>query len=318
MIGTLQDINDAGILGMNRRNAAYILPSNQRKFYPLVDSKLLTKQLLEKYEIPTPTLYFEVTSGFDMMRLHQLTHTSQFVIKPSRGAEGRGITVIVDRRENQWKTAGGKWLSMEDIRYHVTNILAGLYSLGGTDDHAFVEYCVISHPVFKKIAFQGVPDIRVILYRGTPVMAMLRLPTKQSSGKANLHQGAVGAGVNMLEGITLGGVHKNRLIDIHPDTQVPIAGFKIPFWQDILHISARTYDIFKLGYMGVDFVIDALLGPLILELNARPGLSIQLANREGLIPRLRALDAVGPGLEKKSPEERLKISNQMLHHVTLL
>ena len=85
----------------------------------------------------------------------------------------------------------------------------------------------------------------------------------------------------------MGGVHHSILIDRHPDTQVPIAGIRIPFWENILETAAKTFDVFKLGYIGIDFVIDQILGPLILELNARPGLSIQLANREGLLPRLR-------------------------------
>ena len=38
-------------------------------------------------------------------------------------------------------------------------------------------------------------------------------------------------------------------------------------------------------------MIDANHGALILELNARPGLAIQVANRMGLLPRLLAVDA---------------------------
>lgn len=45
-----------------------------------------------------------------------------------------------------------------------------------------------------------------------------------------------------------------------------------------------------LGYIGVDIVLDRDLGPLVLELNARPGLSIQLANKIGLLPRLQRIE----------------------------
>jgi hypothetical protein len=45
-----------------------------------------------------------------------------------------------------------------------------------------------------------------------------------------------------------------------------------------------------LRYIGVDIVIDAEQGPIILEANARPGLSIQLANRRGLWPGLQLID----------------------------
>jgi D-alanine-D-alanine ligase-like ATP-grasp enzyme len=47
----------------------------------------------------------------------------------------------------------------------------------------------------------------------------------------------------------------------------------------------------KLGYLGVDIVLDRDKGPLLLELNARPGLSIQIANGAGLVPRLEVIEA---------------------------
>jgi glutathione synthase/RimK-type ligase-like ATP-grasp enzyme len=38
--------------------------------------------------------------------------------------------------------------------------------------------------------------------------------------------------------------------------------------------------------VGVDLVIDVERGPLMLEVNARPGLQIQVINGEGLAPAL--------------------------------
>ncbi len=300
-----------GILGMNRRNACYTLRYNARALYPLVDDKLKTKQLLEENNLPAPELYFSLSQNFELKLLKEISSLKEFVVKPSRGAGGRGILVIVDKKGERWIKASGETISMEDLEYHVSNILAGLYSLGGTDDRAFLEYCVRSHAQFRKVAYQGVPDIRVLLYRGVPAMSMLRLPTKESDGKANLHQGAIGVGINMAEGRTLGGVHRDRMIDHHPDTGAAISELRIPFWEDILETAARIFDVFKLGYMGVDFVIDHLLGPLILELNARPGLSIQLANRAGLRLRLDAIDGLGSEVETLSWKSRLEASSKL-------
>jgi len=302
---------DNGILGMNRRNANYVLKYNQRKYYPLVDDKLKTKQLLEAHGLPSPILYFEFQYEFELRYLREIKHLKKFAIKPARGAEGRGILVIADKSEKGWITTSGELLTTDDMEYHVSNILAGLYSLSGVDDQAFMEYFVESHPVFHPFTEKGVPDIRVILYRGVPIMSMLRLPTLQSRGKANLHQGAVGAGIDMTRGITLGGVHENKLIQKHPDTHVAIEGHQIPFWNYVLETAAKTYEIFKLGYFGIDFVIDSQLGPLILELNARPGLSIQLANRQGLLPRLNAVDQ-HPAVESLPYTDRLQIAQDIL------
>ncbi|MBI4398393.1 MAG: alpha-L-glutamate ligase-like protein [Candidatus Omnitrophica bacterium] len=296
-----------GFLGINRRNACYTLARNARQLYPLVDDKLQTKKILDAHQIPSPELYFTIKHNFELKYLRELGFLKDFVVKPARGAEGRGILVITDKTESGWKKASGEVISLEDIEYHVSNILAGLYALGGVNDAAFIEYRVRSHAVFEPLAWHGVPDIRLVLYRGVPVMSMLRLPTRESGGRANLHQGAVGAGVDMREGRTLGGVHHDRLIERHPDSGALIAGLEIPFWNDILEIAAKAYEVFGLGYLGIDFVIDHILGPLILELNARPGLSIQLANRAGLLKRLRAVDQVGHA-EQLSSQERLSFA----------
>lgn len=313
---TFKTFRENGLLGMNRRNACYTLACNPRKYYPLVDDKLKTKELLYSHQLPAPELYFTIRQPFEVKFLREIKYLREFVIKPARGAEGRGILVLVDKQEKEWKKASGECLAIEDVEYHVSNILAGLYSLGGTSDIAFLEYRVRSHIIFRSVAYQGVPDIRVVLYRGVPIMSMLRLPTRESDGKANLHQGAVGAGVNMLEGVSMGGVHHNRLIDKHPDTGVPVAQIRIPFWNDILETAAKAYDVFKLGYFGIDFVIDHLLGPLILELNARPGLNIQLANRGGLLPRIRTVDSFGKSLEMLGWQRRLEVSRKIIGRIS--
>lgn len=305
--------NKNEILGMNQRNADFLLPRNPRHLYPLVDNKLQTKKLLEAHSIPTPHLYFEFRYEHEIKALRALKNLKEFVIKPACGAEGRGILVIVDRDEggDTWEKASGEKISRDHIEYHISNILAGLYSLGGIRDHAFIEYCVHSHPVFSTVAYRGVPDIRTIIYRGIPVMAMLRLPTKQSDGKANLHQGAIGVGINLSDGVTKHAVHKNKYIDRHPDTHEPVFGITIPFWREILNIAVKIPDIFALGYIGVDFVIDAKLGPLILELNARPGLSIQLANHRGLLTCLKAIDDHGRDVETYSHEQRIALAQEI-------
>jgi alpha-L-glutamate ligase-like protein len=183
-------------------------------------------------------------------------------------------------------------ISEGEIQHHISNIVGGQYSLSGNRDKALIEYCVRFDPTFAEVSYQGVPDIRVIVYRGYPAMAMVRLPTRASDGKANLHQGAVGAGVDMSSGKTLQGVLNDVLVEEHPDTGVLVAGLKIPEWDFILESSARGYEVTGLGYLGVDMVIDADRGPLILEMNARPGLNIQIANCTGLANRVARIDEI--------------------------
>ena len=90
------------------------------------------------------------------------------------------------------------------MRYHLSTVISGLYSLGGQEDSVIRRAVVLSAiPAIMNLAIEGTPDIRVILYRGVPAMAMIRLPTTKSGGRANLHQGAVAAAIDLVDGPNL-------------------------------------------------------------------------------------------------------------------
>jgi len=286
-----QGIRQSGVLGMNRRNLDYILPSNPRSRYPLVDDKQLTKQLALAAGIPVPPLYGVIGIQRQVRELASLVAGQRdFVIKPANGSGGNGIVVIDEHLDGRYRKVNGEWLSEHELRHHLSNILGGMYSLGGISDKALLEYRVHFDPVFAAITYQGVPDIRIVVYHGVPVMAMLRLPTRQSEGRANLHQGAVGAGIDLSSGTTLHAVMGNRIVPRHPDTGAELAGLKVPYWERLLFTAAQCYELTGMGYIGADFVLDSERGPLMLELNARPGLNIQIANASGLLPRLLVVE----------------------------
>jgi alpha-L-glutamate ligase-like protein len=197
---------------------------------------------------------------------------------------------VTGRERAGYRVADGTSMSGEELAFHVSNILSGIYSLGGQPDKALIEYRVKFDPVFEAITHRGVPDIRIIVFLGVPVMAMVRLPTRLSGGKANLHQGAIGAGVDMASGRTLTAVMGIGIVSEHPDTGNRVSGVEIPNWDTLLDIASRCYELTGLGYQGIDIVLDQDKGPMILELNARPGLAIQIANRCGLRLRLEKVE----------------------------
>jgi len=293
-----------GVLGINRRNSRCVLAHNPRGRYPLVDDKVLTKEVLGAAGIPIPETYAVIERHGDVRRIDEIVAPyPSFVVKPARGSGGRGISVVVSHDRVTFVGPSGRETSLDELRYHLSTTLSGLYSLAGRPDRAILERRIVCHPLFQRIAVEGTPDVRVILYRGVPVMAMIRLPTQISRGRANLHQGAIAAGIDLVSGQTLGGVWFNRGITHHPDTQEAIAGFEIPAWDQILSAAMRLADAIGMGYVGADFVVDAEVGPVVLEANARPGLSIQIANQEGLRPRLDYVDA--------QPPERLALSERL-------
>lgn len=279
-----------GVLGLNERNSEFIMRFNPRRLYPLVDDKLRTKELAMAAGIAVPELYGVIRTEHDVRALPDIVKDHQdFAIKPAHGSGGDGILVVAGRSPRAtgvYRLVDGSLINEAEIGFHLSNILSGQFSLGGHRDCALIEYCIKVDPIFAEHCFQGVPDIRVIVFRGYPVMAMVRLPTRRSRGKANLHQGAVGAGMDLDTGVTTFGVVANNRVDEHPDTGTPIAGLAIPRWEYLLRLAARCYELTGLGYVGVDIVLDRQFGPLILELNARPGLNIQVCNQAGLRHRL--------------------------------
>ena len=309
MIFSGKKLAEAGVLGLNQRNADFIMRLNPRRLYPRVDDKLITKSLALEAGMAVPELYGVISNQADVRRLPEIAGERQsFVIKPARGSGGDGIVVITgrsQRKRSSYRLASGVLMPEDELMHHTSNIVSGQYSLSGNPDSALIEYCVKFDPLFAEVSYQGVPDIRVIVYRGYPIMAMVRLPTRRSDGKANLHQGAVGAGIDISSGETLTGVLGDEVVDDHPDTGALIAGLYIPNWDFILQSAARGLEVTGLGYLGVDIVIDRDLGPLILEMNARPGLNIQIANGAGLSGRINRIDEIFD--PKADPEARARI-----------
>ncbi|KTD24185.1 MULTISPECIES: alpha-L-glutamate ligase-like protein [Legionella] len=291
MLQLYRRLRERGILSINQRNSDYVLRYNNRKRYPLVDDKLQTKRLAIQAGIAVPKLYEIIESEHQIKNIEQILEPyKDFVVKPAHGAGGDGIIVITDKVFGRYRQINGKLVTVNEMNYHLSCLLSGAYSLGGHADYAIIEHRVVVDPVFQEVSYEGIPDIRVITLLGYPAMAMVRLPTRLSGGKANLHQGAIGVGINLATGKTLGGVFHNDAIDFHPDTMAPIVDIAVPYWDKILEIAASCYELTGLGYLGVDIVLDKDHGPLMLELNARPGLNIQIANREGGLSRYRLIE----------------------------
>ena len=297
-------LRDKGVLGMNARNFHIIARLNPRHLYPLVDDKVQTKNLAIKSGVKTPNLIGVIEHQYEVKNiLDMVKNYTEFVVKPSHGSGGKGVLVIKSYSDNSFTLPSGRCITYNELYQHISNILSGLYSLGGKYDSALVEEVVHFSDAFKEYSYQGVPDVRVIVYKGYPIMAMTRLSTAESGGRANLHQGAVGVGLDIKTGKTKKAVQHNMPLTHHPDTKADLRKIEVPLWREHLTIAAKAYEMTGLGYFGADIVLDAQKGPLMLELNARPGLAIQIANGSGLKKAIKKVDKKYPsGL---TPEQRI-------------
>ena len=287
------------ILGLNRRNQEYIRPYNSSFSKYIADNKILTKRILKKELIQTPEMYKLIRSKKQLQFLDWASLPKSFVIKPNKGTGGSGIIVFYGKKKGQeaWIRPNGTIMTQRDIVLHIENILEGRFSMGSKNDIAIIEERIKTDSLLKQYSYKGVPDIRIICFNLVPVMAMLRLPTKRSNGTANLHSGAICTGIDIGTGITTYSMHMKasafrtdsyKLIDTTLDLaeNKPLGGIQIPYWDEILEIALKCQKASKLGYIGVDIALDIEKGPVVFELNARPGLGIQVANQAGIRWRL--------------------------------
>lgn len=279
------------VLGMNARNLGYIYRLNPRRLFAAADDKVLAADLLARAGVPVPRRLAVFEDRRDLERLEAIVEPLDgFAVKPVQGFGGKGVAVLRRKSAGTFAAPGPRGeieFDVEAIREHILAILSGVYSLERESDRAFLEELIEPEDVLGALAYRGLPDVRVLVCEGRAVMAMVRVPTRASGGRANLHQGALGLGVDLASGWTAGAVWRGRPADRHPDTGAPLESVEVPRWPEVLEFARRAAAAIGLGYLGADVVIDRTKGPLVMEVNARPGLTIQLANRRGLARALR-------------------------------
>lgn len=298
------------VLGMNARNLTYLRPSNSIRAIRLADDKIRAKKVLNQNGLPVLRNYSIIRNINDLQSFDWTSLPHTFALKPNRGLGGEGILVVYGRKKRDpypWVKADRKTVTAENLQNHTLNIVEGSYSRTGLPDIAFFEERIKLLKLFKPYAYRGIPDIRIVVYNSVPVMAELRLPTRESSGKANLHLGGIGVGIDLGTGITTTAIQHDRIIEYFPETRSSLKGIQIPEWEEVLRLAIYAQQVTKIGFLGIDIAIDREKGPVILELNARPGLAIQIANLSPLKDRLQRVE----GLKVNTITKGVKIAQNL-------
>ena len=301
--------SSSAILGINARSRLF-LPFNNKEGRRIADSKLLTKKRLKKHDLPVPSILAVFKTPQEVKDFPWETLPDNFVLKPSKGFGGQGVVIIKRRAKwaGEWRLMNDSLITSQDLKFHTLEILSGRFSLHNVPDIAFIEERIKIQKIFSKYVYHGAPDIRLLVFNKIPVAAMLRLPTKESQGHSNIHQGAIGVGIDLATGITTHGILAGNFIKYIPGTKRKINGLRIPEWNKILTLGVKAQELVpSLGFLGIDIILDKERGPMILELNARPGLEIQNANLAPLKKRLERIE----GLEVKSAEQGVKIAKAL-------
>ena len=305
-----------------RTRASDVLPIHVRNWYierynpkhlrPSLD-KTSMKRTFHRLNIPTPETYMVVSDRSDLDTARSVIESrDEFVIKPSEGYGGEGIVVVSGRTGDQYHTSKGP-MTADDLLDHTRGIVGGRYAAIGEDGEAIIEGRLVADEFFTDRCGGGVPDVRVIIFQGYPVMAMARLPTKASDGEANLHKGAVGVGLSISEGRATGAYQQStdRWLETHPDTGENIDDFIVPDWQTVLDTAVEAAGAARIEYVGVDIVFDEDDGPVVLEINVRPGLGIQNTTLAGLQKRLAEIESLPADIEFEPPGDRIARAREL-------
>lgn len=297
--------HNPGLLGINARNLLYIKAYNPKKAIKIADSKLKTKSYLSARGIPVAKFYASIASKKELENFDWSQLPSSFVIKPNAGYGGEGILIIRGKKGINWIKNNGELISQIELVQHVNDILDGRYSLANISDTAFFEQRLEAPNPFKKMSYKGLPDIRIVVHNLIPVMAMMRLSTVESQGKANVHMGGIAVGIDLAKGEMTYITQYNKRIDSVPGFG-DVNGIKIPDWDEILLIASRVQQVTNLGFAAIDITLDKN-GPVILEINARAGLNVQIANMAPLRKRLERIE----GVKVNSAEKGVRIAQEL-------
>lgn len=296
------------VLGMNARALLYIKKGNTTSAARLANRKLATKRTLQRAGVPTPRLYATIHSRRELSTFRWTKLPASFVLKPNSSSGGGGIMVVFGRnKKGNWVKANKTEIFIPELRDHILDILDGRFSKGNIPDIAFFEQRIKVHAELKPYSVKGIPDSRILVYNSIPVMAMLRLPTEESGGRANLQAGGIGVGIDIPLGLTTTAILHDRVIDTLPGSRLSLSGIHLPFWDETLHMAVAAAQAIGLKFAGVDVAADRDDGPMVLEINARPGPKIQLANSTPLQSRLRRVE----GLTVKTPEKGVRLAKSL-------
>ncbi len=295
-----------GVLGLNARNLLYVRPFNMRSATALADDKLRTKLFLATRGIPVPKVYATIATRDELRAFDFSNLPDECVLKPNYGYGGEGIRILKGKKKVSFLEKGKIPVSNQDLFEHIEDILDGKFSVNGRRDTAFFEELLEPHSCFAPFRPAGLPDIRIIVFNLVPVMAMLRIPTSESGGKANMHLGGIGIGIDIAKGTTTFAAKRNKRIRALPHGG-GFSGISIPYWDEILLACSRIQQVTKIGYLAVDMTIDDDGGPKLLEVNARAGLAVQVANLAPLRSRLERVT----GLIVPTPEKGVLLGKEL-------
>ncbi len=278
------------LLGQNARNLNYIKGYNTKIAKKLADSKLKTKEFLKINSVAIPETISILENVFDLSESIFEKLTPPFVVKPNGWFWWKWI-LIISKISSDWNyiTNDEKIFSKTKLLDHFRDILDWFYSLSWNRDKVLIEKKIELDEEIELLWKYWLPDIRIVVFNMVPVMAMLRVPTQLSNGKANIHAWACWVWIDIWTWKLTYITSYSKIIKSIPWIW-DVRWLRLPWWDKALALAVKAQQITKIWYLWCDIVLDKSKWPLVLELNIRPWLEVQMANLSALKDRLKKVE----------------------------
>lgn len=280
------------ILWQNARNLNYIWEYNDSLSKKLRDSKIKTKEFLS-------SKWIRVSESIAVLKTHKELEDFDlnslplpFVVKPNAWYWWKWIIIFI-KKDDEWNfiSNDNQIFSIKDFKKHLSDILDWFFSLSWSRDKIIFERKLSLDKSIELLWKYWLPDIRVIVFNSIPVIAMLRVPTKNSKWKANLHMWACGLWIDIWSWKITYITQFKKMIKSVPWIW-DVRWIEIPNWDDILKLAVKVQQVTNIWYVWCDIVLDDTFWPLLLEMNVRPGLEVQVANKIPLLERLKKVSNI--------------------------
>ncbi|MCX6807778.1 MAG: DUF1704 domain-containing protein [Patescibacteria group bacterium] len=281
------------ILGANSNFLDFVYPVRSQQDFSWIKNRSKIKAWLQARGIFMPKTLLIVKNISDLDRLNFDILPQKFIIrKVFNNGRDDNILTLSSIGANAWLDSRKRLWKPEDIKQHILDILDGGFSKSGLPDIACIEQRPELDKFFARLGQDGLPVIKIIVYRNVPLMAMLKLaPPAIVNNKFGLRQNEILIGIDIATGETTNLFtnsvfdHKKEILTLPWSGRV-VRGLEIPMWQDILLLASQVQSLINANYLTVEISLDAKNGPVVCGLSIDSDLDVQLANHSSLRERL--------------------------------
>lgn len=268
-----------GNLRLNRS----LTHKNAPAVHGVISSKLMLEALLRDFGLPTTRTdaIFHSTGKYGARRvLRTVDDVAKFMrkeaefplfAKPARGSLSVGSALLesFDDARDALILGNGASVAVETFAAEIVN------------EHSkgfLFQQAVTQHPDVSRVAGATLGSVRVVTIAGKDspqtLYTVWKLPAPTAMSDNAWQDGSIIAHVDHQTGRVLEARRGTDLaievIDTHPVSGLPLRGFELPVWQDVIRAAERAHALFPYaGVLGWDIGISAE-GPVILETNENP------------------------------------------------